>query len=218
MSFKILFLEDDKLFGETIEEFLSDEGYEVDWAESGEEALNFCYFKKYDLYLFDVKLPDIGGFELIAQLRDAQDETPLIFLTSKNRSEDLKEGFLKGADDYIKKPVDLEELLLRIKAVLRRTIGEEKIAIGNCLFDMKNMELVCEQEKIELNPKEAQLLLVFLKNRKRIVTKEDIYAALWNRDEIVSDGAVRVYVNTLKKIFGKDAITNIRGVGYRFEK
>jgi len=218
VSFKILLLEDDKLFGETIEEFLSDEGYEVDWAESAREAMEFGYHKPYDLYLFDVKLPDMDGFSLLGELRRSEDETPTIFITSKNRKEDLKEGFLKGADDYMTKPVDLEELLLRIQALLRRVYGEDRIEVSDYVYSIKEMRLTKEGKEIELNPKEAKLLELFLKNRGKIIEKETIYSYLWKPDEYVSDGAIRVYVNALKKLFGKDAITNIRGVGYRFEK
>ncbi len=215
---KILLLEDDKLFGETIEEFLSDEGYSVDWAQSLSEAMEFGYHKRYDLYLFDVKLPDGDGFGFLEELRNIDDQTPTIFITSKNQREDIIEGLSKGADDYLTKPVDLEEMLLRIKAVLRRCYGEEIAQIGEFRFDLKNLQLHRAQELIELNPKELTLLALFLKNRKKIVPKERIYQHLWKPDEIVSDGALRVYINALKKIFGKEAITNIRGVGYRFEK
>ncbi len=218
VSFRILLLEDDKLFGETIEEFLSDEGYEVDWAESAKEALEFSYHKPYDLYLFDVKLPDMDGFSLLEELRRSEDKTPTIFITSKNQKSDLKEGFTKGADDYLTKPIDLEELLLRIRALLRRTYGEERVKIGEFIYDVKDMKLLRDDEVVELNPKEAKLLELFVKNRGKIIEKETIYSYLWKPDEYVSDGAIRVYVNALKKLFGKDAISNIRGVGYRFEK
>ncbi|SMC09148.1 response regulator transcription factor [Nitratiruptor tergarcus] len=218
MAYRVLLLEDDELFGETVEEFLQEEGYRVDWAVNAKEALEFCYHTKYDLYLFDVKLEGMDGFTLLEELRKSGDETPAIFITSKNQKEDIKEGFLRGADDYMTKPVDLDELSLRIKALLRRSYGAEKIAIDQYVFDIKQMKLQKGDEVIELNPKEMKLLELFVKNRKKIVTKERIYEYLWKPDEVVSDGALRVYVNTLKKIFGKDAITNVRGVGYKFEK
>ena len=218
MSYRLLLLEDDRLFGETIEEFLEEEGYKVDWAQSAKEALDFCYYTRYDLYLFDVKLPDIDGFELLSQLRNSQDNTPTIFITSKKEKEDLLQGFNKGADDYITKPVDLDELLVRIQALLRRSYGDDVIEIDGVRVQLAQMRISKDGKEIELNPKELRLLELFLKNRKKIVTKEQIYEFLWKPEEIISDGALRVYVNTLKKIFGKEAITNIRGVGYKFEK
>jgi len=213
-----LLLEDDKLFGETLEELLSEEGYSVDWAECAREAIEFSYHKRYDLYLFDVKLPDTDGFTLLEDFRKSGDNTPTIFITSKNHKDDLKEGFLIGADDYVTKPLDIEELLLRIKALLKRAYGEEIVEIEEFTFDFKQNALKRGEEFVELNPKELQLLALFLKHRKKTLSKEIIYQHLWKPDEIVSDGALRVYVNSLKKVFGKDAITNIRGVGYRFEK
>ncbi len=218
MAFEVLFVEDDTLFGESIEEFLEEEGYSVDWVESARKALEYNFHKKYDLYLFDVKLPDMSGFDLLQELRSSGDMTPAIFLTSKNQKSDIKEGFLRGSDDYLTKPVDLEELLLRIRALLRRSYGEERVKIGTICFDMKQMRVTKADQEIPLNPKEMKLLELFIKNRNKIVSKEQIFEYLWKPDEIVSEGALRVYINTLKKIFGKDAISNIRGVGYRFEK
>ncbi len=218
VSIRILLLEDDKLFGESIEEFLSEEGYEVDLAQNLAEAMEYGYHKRYDLYLFDVKLPDGDGFGYLEEIRRLDDETPAIFITSKNQKSDVKEGLSKGADDYLVKPVDLEELLLRIKAVLRRCYGEEIVQIDQFRFDLKCLQLSQSGQIVELNPKELELLALFVKNRKKVVPKERIYQHLWKPDEIVSDGALRVYINSLKKVLGKDAITNIRGVGYRFEK
>ena len=216
MPFKILLVEDDELFGETIEEFLGDEGYVVDVVPSAKKALEYIYFGPYDLYIFDVKLPDRSGFELLSELRKNGDETPAIFLTSK--TDGLKEGFLRGADDYLTKPVDLEELLLRIKALLRRSVGEDVVHIEDFHFDLKRLELKKGDEFVNLGFKELRLLELFVKNRKKSLSKEQIFDYLWKPDESASDGALRVYVNNLKKVFGKDAITNIRGFGYRFEK
>ncbi len=208
-------MEDDSLFAETIEDFLTLEGYSVDVAGTIKEARNYLYFKKYDLILLDVNLPDGIGFEFLKELR-AELETPTIFLTSK--SDGTKSGFLSGADDYLVKPVDLEELLLRIKAVLKRAYGQEVADIGDFRFDMRRLELKKGEEFVDLNLKELKLLELFIKNRNKSVSKEQIFDYLWSVDEVASDGALRVYINRLKKLFGKDAITNIRGFGYRFEK
>ena len=218
MSYKVLLLEDDELFSETIKDFLEEEEFKVSVVEDAKKALNRCYKGKYDLYLFDVKVPFMSGFDLLKELRGAGDDTPTIFITSYKEKESLKEGFLSGADDYIKKPVDLDELLFRIKALLKRSVGEEIKDFDGFRFDMKRKILTKENKEIELNPKELELLALLLKNEGKTVTKEMIYEALWNPDEIISEGALRVYINNLKKTIGKDKITNIRGVGYRFEK
>ncbi|WP_187648109.1 response regulator transcription factor [Nitrosophilus labii] len=218
MSFKILLLEDDKLFAETIEDFLEEENFIVSVVDDAKKALNRCYKGKYDLYIFDVKVPYMSGFDLLKELRNSGDDTPTIFITSLKEKEDLSEGFMAGADDYLKKPVDLEELLFRIKAILKRSVGEELISFGEFRFDMKRKILTKNDKEIELNPKELELLALLLKNRGKTVTKEMIFETLWNPDEIISEGALRVYINNIKKTIGKEYITNIRGVGYRFEK
>ena len=218
MSYKVLLLEDDELFSETIKDFLEEEDFKVSVVEDAKKALNRCYKGKYDIYLFDVKVPFMSGFDLLKELRSFGDDTPAIFITSYKEKENVTEGFLSGADDYIRKPLDLDELLFRIKAVLKRSIGEEIIDFDGFRFDMKRKILLKNSKEVELNKKEAELLALFLKHRKKIVTKEMIYDKLWGTDEIISEGALRVYINNLKKIFGKESVTNIRGVGYRFEK
>ena len=215
MSYRILFVEDDELFGETIEEFLSEEGFVVDLVGGVERAREYLYHSTYDLLLLDVKLPDGDGFALLEEVRKEHD-TPAIFLTSKK--EGLKEGFYKGADDYLVKPVDLEELLLRTRALLRRRYGDEVVELGPFRFDLRRLELRKGEEVVELTLKELKLLELFVKNRGRNLSKEAIFEHIYKSDEISSEGALRVYVNALKKILGKDAIVNIRGFGYRFEK
>ena len=118
--YKILVLEDDELFASTVEDFLSDEGFIVDIATDGEECLSLNYNKNYDLYIFDINVPKITGLDLLSNLRESEDNTPTIFLTSYKDKDTLHNAFLKGCDDYLKKPVDLDELLLRIKALLKR--------------------------------------------------------------------------------------------------
>ncbi len=217
MSYKILLLEDDPLFAETIEDFLTEEEFSVSVVDDAKKALNRCYKGKYDLYIFDVKVPYMSGFDLLKELRNSGDDTPTIFITSLKEKENLSEGFRSGADDYLKKPVDLDELLYRIRAVLKRSVGDEIVDFGEFRFDMKRKILSKQDREIELNPKEAELLALLLKFRGKTVTKEMIFEALWSADEITSEGALRVYINNLKKVVGKERISNIRGVGYRFE-
>ena len=197
---------------------MEEEDFRVCIAYDAQKALDSCYKGKYDIYLFDVKVPFMSGFDLLKELRSSGDDTPAIFITSLKEKEELVSGFLSGADDYLKKPVDLDELLLRIKAVLKRSVGEEIVSFGEFRFDMKRKILTKDEVEVELNPKELELLALFLKNRGKTVTKEMIYETLWSPDEFISDGALRVYINNLKKVIGKEKITNIRAVGYRFER
>ncbi len=212
---KILLLEDDKLFNETIEDFLEEEGFEVHSVLDPYSAMDLTYESKFDLYLFDVNLPYESGFSLLKQLRNAGDKTPTIFLTSRNDKVSLTEGFDVGADDYMKKPIDLDELLLRIRALLRRQLRDEKIELGEYVVDTQAKELHHNGKVIKVGAKAFELLMLLLKAKGEVVTMQSIEDELWSSNEEVSLGAVRVYITALKKYFTN--IENIRGVGYRLK-
>ena len=210
---KILILEDDKLFNETLEDFLEEEGFEVAFALDPYTALDLAYEQKFDLYLFDVNLPYETGFSLLLKLRDSGDNTPTIFLTSRKDKHSITEGFNVGADDYMKKPIDLDELLLRIRAVLRRKYRSDKIAIGEYTIDVMAKKLYHNNKLLKVTTKAIELLLLLLNSKGEVVQIAQIEEQLWHSNEEVSLGAIRVYVTTLKKYFPN--IENIRGVGYR---
>lgn len=212
---KILLLEDDKLFNETIEDVLEEESFEVFSVLDPYSAMELTYKFKFDLYLFDVNLPYESGFTLLKQLREAGDKTPTIFLTSRNDKVSLTEGFDVGADDYMKKPIDLDELLLRIRALLRRQLRDEKIKLGEYIVDTQSKELYHNGEVIKVGVKAFELLILLLKAKGEVVTIQSIEEELWSSSEEASLGSVRVYVTTLKKYFPN--IENIRGVGYRLK-
>ena len=209
---KILILEDDKLFNDTLEDFLEEEGFETVTALDPYSALDVTCEQKFDLYLFDVNLPYETGFSLLQQLRDAGDKTPTIFLTSRNDKTSLTQGFDAGADDYMKKPIDLDELLLRIRALLRRQFRNEKIQIGEYVVDISTKVLSKNGEVVKLGSKAMDLLLLLLNANGEVISMQTIEEELWHTNEEVSLGAVRVYVTTLKRYFPN--IKNIRGIGY----
>jgi DNA-binding response OmpR family regulator len=211
---KILILEDDILFNETLEDFLEEENFVVNCVLDPYSALDLTYTNKYDLYLFDVNLPYENGFELLDKLRKSGDMTPTIFITSRADKDSLREGFMKGADDYIYKPVDLEELLLRIIALLRRQTRSEYLTLGVFQFDVITKRLYKDKMAIELSQKATELLLVLIEGQEQIVSNQEIKERLWSASEEESAGALRVYITQLKKIF-PNKIKNIRGVGYQ---
>lgn len=218
--YKILILEDDTLFANTLEDFLTCEEFIVNIAKDGEEALNLNYDNNYDLYIFDINVPKINGLELLKLLRQNNDATPTIFLTSYKDKDTLKDAFLKGCDDYIKKPVDLDELLFRIKAILKRNKKEFKqIILGNNIFFNPISKRVFEDGvDVNLPIKVLEMLELFLENRNEIVTKDMIISKLWSTSQSYSEGSIRVYINQLKKLFkNKEAIVNIKGIGYKLE-
>lgn len=214
MATKILLLEDDRLFNETLQDFLEDEGFELSCVLDPYSALDLTYENNYNLYLFDVNLPYESGFDLLKKLRQSGDDTPTIFITSRNDKASLQEGFMQGGDDYIKKPVDLDELLLRINAVLRRQIRTELIKIGAYHFDIMSKTLFLDGKMIDLSMKAAELLFTLLEGQGSVVRFEVIKARLWSTSEDSSDGALRVYMTQLKKYFPTH-IENVRGVGYK---
>ena len=214
---KILLLEDDKLFNETLQDFLEEEGFSVDCVLDPYSALDLTYENNYNLYLFDVNLPYENGFELLQKLRESGDETPCIFITSREDKDSLKEGFTQGGDDYITKPVDLDELLLRVNAVLRRQVRTQVVKVGTYSFDILTKTLYEKEVRVELSQKSSELLFVLLERRGQVVPLEQIKAHLWAASQEASDGALRVYIAQLKKYFPTQ-IENERGVGYRIQK
>ncbi|MAD41071.1 MAG: DNA-binding response regulator [Arcobacter sp.] len=217
--FNILVLEDDELFSSTLEDFLSEEGFYVDLAYDGEQCLDLNYEKKYDLYIFDINVPKINGLDLLKQLRGAGDSTPSIFLTSYKDKDTLQQGFLNGCDDYLRKPVDLDELLLRIKALLKRNKKQFEVVVLNetLSFDPQSKRVLENGIDLNLSVKITDLLELFIENRGSIVTKDMIISKLWNIDEEYSEGSIRVYINHIKKLLGKDSIRNVKGIGYKVE-
>ena len=221
MSYKILIVEDNALLVETLEDFLSEHGFCSKTALCLKEAFQISYEKTFDIYLLDIKLPDGSGFELLKELRRSGDVTPAIFLTSSGEKESIQTGFTLGADDYIKKPFDLEELLWRIKAVLARAKGSNTHAWllidGIYKLDTARKRLYEGEKELDMHLKDIELLELLVQNRGLVVTKEMICSKLWACSEEINEGSIRVYINNLKKIFGKESITNIRSIGYRFE-
>jgi len=210
---KILLLEDDKLLNDTLEDFLEEEGFKVVTTLDPYSALDIIYQEKFDLYLFDVNLPYESGFSLLKQLREANDKTPTIFVTSRDDKNSLTQGFNVGADDYMKKPIDLDELLLRIRALLRRQIRSEKIHIAEYTINIKTKEILHNNRVIKIGNKAVELLLLLLQQQGEVLSLKTIEEQLWNSNQEISLGSIRVYITTLKKYFPN--IENIRGVGYR---
>ncbi len=211
----ILILEDDRLFAESLEDFLEEEGFCITLAPDGEKALEYVYEQPFDLLLLDVNVPHLSGFALLEKLRQQSHNTPAIFITSFKDKESIKKGFLTGADDYLTKPVDLDELHLRMRALLRRTHKlEETIMIGKVTYHPKEGACSIEGKRQTLSKKVILLLELLLENQNSIVTTERIYEKLWAWDETPSPSSLRVYINELKKIFGKAHIINHKGIGY----
>lgn len=216
----ILLLEDDVALADIIAEYLRDNHFNVDLVYDGEEALNQAYEHSYDLYVLDVNVPAIKGFDLLKMLRDKGDITPAVFITSLNEIEDVSEGFKSGADDYLKKPFELAELLLRIKNIQKRSYAQQRSSTikidKNIIFDIDMELLKINGENIALPPKELKALKYFLQHANTTVSFEDLYRIMWNYDENASAESLRAHIKNLRKYFAPNTIQNLRGEGYRF--
>jgi DNA-binding response OmpR family regulator len=212
---RILLLEDDLLFAETLTDLLEENGYKVMHAPNGQKALDVTFGFKFDIYLLDINVPLIGGMTLLKELRDAGDDTPAIFLTSHKDKEILKQGFLSGGDDFITKPFDTDELLLRLHSLLRRMQKDSVTCIGLLCHDATHKRISYNSKELEFSKKEYQLLLLLMIHVNNLVPKELIIDELWTLGEAGSEGAVRVYINRIKQLLPQMKIENIRGLGYK---
>ena len=214
---RILLLEDDMILCETLSELLESEGYEVVSTPLGNDVLELTASSSFELMLFDVNVPDFNGFELLKILREAGDATPCMFLTSLNDIASLSKGFAVGADDYLKKPFDFDELLVRISALLRKSFAakENVITYKNLRYQIATNELLKGESLVKLAPQEQKLLALFFKRQNQTITKEDLLYTL-DREGESSEGALRVYITKLRRI-GLELET-IKGTGYRLVK
>ena len=215
---RILLVEDDETLLDLIIEYLGENGYDVTTTNNAKDALDLAYEQNFDLLILDVKLPKGDGFSLLSSLRELGVSAPSIFTTSLNTIDDLEKGYKSGCDDYLKKPFELKELLIRIQALLKRNFShnnDELVVISNELsFHPQSKILSKNGEKISISSKESDLLALFLQNKGKILTKDEIFNKIWKFDEEPSELSLRVYIKNLRQILGKDAILNRRGDGY----
>ena len=206
---KLLLLEDDQILCETLEHFLTRAGYDIDVALSMEEAEDLTFENKYDLYLLDINLPQGSGLELLEALRYAEDTTPTIFITALSDMSSIAEGFKLGAIDYIKKPFDPEELLIRLKAKFKNDI----LYYEDIEFDQEAQVLRKNGEVIDIGNVQYKIFTTLLKEKGNVVKKETLYECLGH----TSDTALRVAITKIKQRLGINII-NIRAKGYMIEK
>ncbi|QOP41709.1 response regulator transcription factor [Sulfurimonas marina] len=215
MSNNILLLEDDPLFGETLVDMLEDEDFNVSLYPNGQAALDATFTEKFDLYVLDINVPLIDGVTLLKELREAEDETPAIFVTSHKEKEMMQKGFLNGGDDYIVKPFDNDELILRVNALLRRFKQKEKVCKCGLCIDNTRKVISYNSEELELSKREFEVLSLLIKHANSVVSKEMILDELYNLSQSGSEGAIRVYINRIKQLLPEHNLENVRGIGYK---
>ncbi|MBX2841034.1 MAG: response regulator transcription factor [Flammeovirgaceae bacterium] len=222
---KILLVEDDLNLGQILNEYLNVKGYETTLCRDGEQG--FTAFKRdnYDLCIFDVMMPKVDGFTLADKVRKTNNEVPIIFLTAKSLKEDAIKGFNLGADDYVTKPFSMEELLLRIKAILRRTNKAEeednlqtKFEIGNFSFDFSSQKLIIGDSEQKLTSKESALLRMLCLHKNQVLDRSKALKKIWFDDNYFNSRSMDVYITKLRKFLKADEnlqIINVHGQGFK---
>ena len=224
MNKKILLAEDDSNLGLLLRNYLEAKDYETTLFVNGRVALEAFSAGLFDLCILDIMMPEMDGLALAKAVRKLDPDIPIIFLTAKNQEEDIIEGFKTGADDYITKPFNMEELLYRIEAILRRTKGpatekeEEFSNIGEYVFDSKRQLLTYMDHQISLTTKESELLELLFRHRNEILERNYALKSIWIDDNYFNARSMDVYITRLRKYLKKDLavkILNIHGRGYR---
>lgn len=224
MKNKILLVEDDTSLGYLLSEYLKFKGFEVDWKKNGVEGLLSIQEQHYDLCILDVMMPKMDGFELATKIKAVRSDLPFIFLTAKSLKIDVLKGLSMGAEDYIKKPVDEEELVLRIKIALRRNENDvaktDNIDIGSYQYNLKNQQLITPSaQTIQLTTREHELLYFFVQNQGQLCDRKEILNRFWGNADYFNRKSMDVFMSKLRKYFSEDdriVIENVRGKGFIF--
>jgi DNA-binding response OmpR family regulator len=220
MKARLLLLEDDPNLSESVSEYLEEHGFDVVRVYDAASAEDTLFEQKFDLLLLDVNVPGGDGFSLLKEARNGGNATPAVFITSRNAMNDLEKGFESGGDDYLRKPFELKELLLRVQTILKRNFFHnptETIDLGEGItYDVGNQLLLVDGVEQSLQLKEHKLLKLFIQHKNELLPHEVIMEHLWDYDETPSDGSLRTYIKTLRKLLGKDRIVSHKRLGYQF--
>jgi DNA-binding response OmpR family regulator len=220
---RVILSEDDENLGSLLREYLIAKGYDTDLYPDGEAAFKGFQKNQYDLCIFDVMMPKKDGFTLAKDVRMINSEIPIIFLTAKNMKEDVIEGFRIGADDYMTKPFSMEELIFRIEAILRRTLGEADntqivFKLGRYTFDARKQTLSDANDSTKLTTKESELLRLLCVNANKVLERNYALKTIWVDDNYFNARSMDVYITKLRKHLKDEEgieIINIHGKGYK---
>ena len=217
---KILLTEDEVDLNNVVTRYLKKNGYSVDSVLDGEEALDYLEYGEYDLVILDIMMPKVDGFEVIKKLRNKGNHTSVLMLTARDSAEDKVKGLDLGADDYIVKPFDFNELMARIRAVVRRKYGNSsnKLVIGDLILDTSEKSVTRAGKQIELTGKEYEVLEYLMQSKNRILSREQIKEHVWDFDYEGDSNIIDVLIKNIRKKIdieaGKQIIYTKRGLGY----
>jgi len=218
---QILVVDDESGVRELVGDVLELEGYEVTVASDGLDALSYIRKQKFDLYVLDINMPKIDGLVLLEKVRASGDSTPALLLSARREKDDIHQGFRVGADDYVTKPFSIEELALRVEAILRRTQTQQKTNILRCgpvSIDLDQHLVRHEDEIVELSPTEYNLLHYLIERKNKVVRKDALLNAVWGIDFENNSTVVETYISYLRKKLhrnGFEGIKTVRGVGFQ---
>ncbi|MBK1441531.1 response regulator transcription factor [Parapedobacter sp. ISTM3] len=221
---KVLLAEDEPFLGKIVKESLESRDFDVIWVQDGLKA--YSAFRTFDpaICVFDVMMPAKDGFTLTEEIRKINEHVPIIFLTAKSLTEDVVKGFEMGGNDYLKKPFSMEELIVRMKALLNRPVKQpqyttrEQFAIGSYMFNSTLQELAADGEVVKLSFRESALLKMLMENKNQVLDRKVALDYLWGEDNFFNARSMDVFITKLRKYLKKDSnieIVNIRGIGYK---
>ncbi|REG99415.1 response regulator transcription factor [Flavobacterium aquicola] len=223
---KILLAEDDPDFAGILKQYLELHQFEITWAENGEEALQLFQTKAFDICVFDVMMPKMDGFTLAEKIIAINPEIPFIFLTARKLKEDKIIGLKLGADDYIVKPFEADELVLRLNNIIKRSSQNhfpktaDEVQIGVYVFDTKRLSLKNDTSTQQLTEKEASLIHFFYTHKNQMIKREQILKTIWGNDDFFSGRSMDVYISKIRKYFKDDSrisIESVRNIGLEFK-
>lgn len=224
---KIMLLEDDETLGYLLTEYLKMNDFDILWTKNGADCLKLLHQNEFDLAILDVMLPDIDGFEMAQKINAIYPDLSFLFLTARALKIDVLKGFALGAVDYLKKPIDEEVLVVRIKALLSRLPGKPQInkvndsyKLGDYHFNTLNQDLSYKEEKISLTNRENQLLLYLVTHQNALCTHKEILTHLWGKNDYFNKKSLNVFITRLRKYFNKDLsikIENVHNRGFVFK-
>lgn len=217
---KLLLVEDDQMVGESLQKGLKAEGYSVDWAMKAEDASFALETNPYDIMLLDLGLPDYSGLELLRVARQKHNQIPTIILTAKDSIQDRVDGLDAGSDDYLVKPFSLDELLARLRALLRRKRGsaEPLLEYNGLILNPKTFEATLHHQTFKLSTKEFAILMALVETPGAPLSKAQLEEKLYGWDDSNQSNTIEVFIHSLRKKLGQGWIKNIRGLGYFIPK
>ena len=216
MKTSILLVEDNQTIGQNIQKYLELEGYSVLWVQNWSYANEVVKHQEFDLVLLDLMLPGTDGLVVAKTIKQHQEQTRILMMTAKGQLEDKLEGFEVWADDYLVKPFDLEELVARIEALLRRFVQKDVVSYGVLTLDNLQKKIFKSWEEIKLSLKEFQILELLIRNKGMALSRLDIIEEIWGWDAgFEEDGKLDVYLSTIRRKIWKEMIETIKGYGYR---